>query len=100
MRLIQAQPLLIVIISTVSAIFFDGCAILASLNIFGHFTQNNTTLNVPIWKMMSNLYISHVVSRVIEIPIFLNYIQQMKLGPKSDSNKVLKLLRSAKKNLL
>jgi len=100
LKIIQTQPLLLITLPTVGAMFFHGCGSLAGNNTVGRTCNTiGNTLNVPMSYAESiyNTYASPVIHRIFGIQTLLNYTKQARRGPGLDAQEATKLLGGVKK---
>lgn len=100
-RIIQAQPVMVIALPTVGAMFFHGCGSLIGNNIVGRTCNTiGTVLNIPMMftEMMYNSYISPLVIGITGVPMLLNYTKQAQRGPGLDIEEVRQLAGSVKKH--
>lgn len=84
LKLIQTQPLLLITLPTVGAMFFHGCGSLAGNTTVGRTCNTiGNPLNLPMFYLKSiyNTYGSPVIDRIFGIPTLLNYTKQAQRGP-------------------
>jgi hypothetical protein len=100
LKIIQTQPLLLITLPTVGAMFFHGCGSIAGNNTVGRTCNTiGNTLNLPMSYAESvyNTYASPVINRIFGIPTLLNYTKQARRGPGLDAQEATKLLGGIKK---
>ena len=96
LTLIKAQPLLVIVLPTVGAIFFHGCGAIAGNNRRGCNTIGiGNVLNIPMrfTELTYNTYLGPFVNKTLGIPTILNYTQQAQRGPGLDASEALKLAK-------
>lgn len=100
LKIIESQPLLIIALPTVGAMFFHGCGSIIGNNTVGRtFNTIGNTLNLPMFFVESvyNTYASPVINRIFGIPTLLNYTKQALRGPGLDPSEATKFLSNIEK---
>jgi len=101
LKILQTQPLLLITLPTVGAMFFHGCGSLAGNTTVGRtFNTIGNTLNLPMSyaELIYNTYASPAIARIFGIPTLLNYTKQASRGPGLDAQEATKLLGGVKKD--
>lgn len=97
LKVVKAQPLLVVALPTVGAMFFYGCGTIVGNNTIGRTCNTiGNVLNLPMRfsEMTYNSYIGPFLHKTIGLPTILNYTQQVKRGPGLDASEALKILQA------
>jgi len=100
LQIIKAQPLVVVALPTVGAIFFHGCGSIIGNNTVGRtFNTIGNVLNLPMayCESVYSAYISPLILKTTGIPTLFNYTKQAMRGPGLDSQEATKLLGGIKK---
>lgn len=100
LNIIKAQPLLVIALPTVGAMFFHGCGQIIGNNTVGRsFNTIGNILNLPMTftEITYNAYLAPLVNRTLGIPTILNYTKQAQRGPGLDASEALGLLKSSEK---
>ena len=95
LRVLKAQPLLVVVLPTTGAIFFLGCGMMAGNTILGRTCNTvGTFLNLPMLytELLYNSYISPVINRTLGVPTVLNFTKQVARRPDLDAPEALRML--------
>lgn len=101
LSLIKAQPLMLIVVPTVGAMFFHGCGALSGNTTVGRTCNTiGNVLNLPMFYCESvyNSYISPLVNRTIGIPTVFNYTKQAMRGPGLDTTEAIKMLSDSQKD--
>ena len=101
LKIIQTQPLLLITLPTVGAMFFHGCGSLTGNTTIGRtFKTIGNILNLPMSyaELIYNTYASPAITRIFGIPTLLNYTKQANRGPGLDAQEARKLLADVKKD--
>lgn len=83
-QIITSQPLMLVTVPMVGAIFFHGCGVIAGPNIIGKSCNSIAyVLSLPMRgvELTYNVYISPLINATTTIPTILNLTQQLMRGP-------------------
>jgi hypothetical protein len=102
-KILRAQPLMLVAVPTVGAMFFHGCGTLIGNNTVGRTCNTiGNILNLPMFfcELVYNGYVSPVINQTIGISTVLNYTKQMKRGPGLDTMEAIQMLKYSKKDSL
>ena len=100
-KMIKAQHFMLLVLSTVGAMFFCGVGCVIGNNSVGRTCNTiGNVLNLPMSyiEMLYNSYVAPLVNRTIGVPTILNYTKQMMRGPGLDSEEAVKLLYDSQKN--
>ena len=101
LKILRTQPLLLITLPTVGAMFFHGCGSLAENTTIGRtFNTIGNTLNLPMSyaELIYNTYASPAIAHIFRIPTLLNYTKQASRGPGLDTQEATKLLGDVKKD--
>jgi hypothetical protein len=98
--IIQAQPLILVALPSVGAMFFHGCGTLLGNTTYGRTCNTvGNILNLPMAgvELIYNVYGAPIVNATFGIPTILNYTKQAKRGIGLDTKEALDFICAAKK---
>lgn len=99
-RLLQTQPLLLLVLPTVGGMFFHGCGSVLGNNTVGRICNTlGDGLNLPMFyaEMLYNSYAAPVLYKTTGIQTLLNYTKQAQRGPGLDAKEALELLNDSGK---
>jgi hypothetical protein len=95
-KLIQGQPLMVIALPTVGAIFFHGCGQIIGNNTLGRTCNTiGNILNLPMafTELCYNTYIAPTLNSTFGIVTILNYTKQAQRGPGLDLKEAVQLIK-------
>lgn len=96
---IKAQPLILVAVPTIGALFCHRVGTLLGNNTAGRlFNSVGNLLKAPLGfvELSYNVYIAPFVNRTLGLPTILNYTKQIQRSPGLDSAEAIKLLEASR----
>lgn len=96
--LIQAQPLMLIAVHTVGAMFFYGCSTLFPNTTLGCFCDKvgyGLSRPMRLVELNYNAYVVPIINITFGIPTVLNFTQQMHRGPGLNATEAVNLLTAS-----